>query len=197
MADEYPSDASAASPDAGRRDHHATIFVPRDAARDAEAARRRWDPVMADRIAAHVTLAYPEEAPNLDLLVERLREAGQRHAPFRLGLARLACYERPERGVYVEVEDVEGGYRRLRADVLRPPFSPLAFPPHVTVVHPRTSLRGREYWEDAAPRPWRRQEFTVMELTLTAFDGVRWTVVDRFALQARGSSERGAEGGTS
>jgi len=195
MADEYPSDASAASPDAGRRDHHATIFVPRAAARDAEAARRRWDPVMADRIAAHVTLVYPEEAPNLDLLVERLREAGQRHGPFRLGLGRLACYGRPEGGVYVEVEDVEGGYQRLRAEVLRPPFRSLAFTPHVTVVHPRTSLRGRECWEEAATRAWERREFTVTELTITAFDGTEWTVVDRFALGSSGSSVSGARPG--
>jgi hypothetical protein len=48
----------------------------------------------------------------------------------------------PERGVYIDVEDVEWGYQRLRADLLRPPFRQLAFPPHVTVVHPRTLLRG-------------------------------------------------------
>jgi len=149
MADGYPSDASSASPAASRRDHHATIFVPRDAARDAEAARRRWDPVMGDRIA-----------------------------------------ERPERGVYVEVEDVEGGFRRLRADVVRPPFRPLAFLPHLTVVHPRTSLRGGECWEDVATRAWGRHEFTVTELTVTAFDGTGWTVVDRFALGASDCADR-------
>ncbi len=180
--DELPPDALSISSAAGLRDHHATIFVPWETARDVERARSRWDPVMAERIAAHVTLVYPEEAPSLDLLVERLRDAGRRHGPFRLGLGGLACFERPERGVYVSVEDLEGGYRRLRADVLRPPFRPHAFPPHVTVVHPRTSLRGRECWDDPAPRAWPRQEFTVTELTITGFDGVRWTVVDRFAL---------------
>ena len=49
---------------------------------------------MADRIAAHVTLVYPEEAPNLDLLLERLRSRpAARAAGWALG--RLACFERP------------------------------------------------------------------------------------------------------
>jgi 8-oxo-dGTP pyrophosphatase MutT (NUDIX family) len=128
-------------------DHHATIFVAPRAAHLIEAARRRWDPVMAAQIAAHVTLAYPGEAPSPELLAERLREAGATRAPFRLRLGALACFGRPEDGVYIEVDDVDGGYRELREVVLRPPFQLAAVTPHVTIVHPRTSRRGRELWD--------------------------------------------------
>lgn len=170
------------------RDHHATIFLPADMAGHVETARRRWDPVMAARIAAHVTLAYPEEAPLADLLVERVREASRRHASFRLRLlGDRACFERPERGVYVGVEDVEGGYARLRADVLRSPLQPRAFPPHVTVVHPRTSARGRELWLEARS-PWLECEFTVTEIAITGFDGTQWAFCERFPLAREGSA---------
>jgi hypothetical protein len=65
---------------------------------------------MAAAIAAHVTLVYPQEAPDPALLLERLQ-------------------------------------------LLRPPFRPATFVPHVTIVHPRTSRRGRELWESGAYRP--------------------------------------------
>lgn len=164
------------------RDHHATIFVPPDVARQVEAARREWDPVMAAHIAAHVTVAYPEEAPNLDLLVERLRAATATIAPFRLRLGGFACFTRPEDGVYIAVDDVDGGYRRLREEMLRPPFHPLAFPPHVTIVHPRTSRRGRDFWDRGRCRT-PGVEFTPTELAITAFDGARWVVRMTFPLE--------------
>lgn len=128
------------------RDHHATIFVTPEVAGPSEAVRREWDAGMAAQIAAHVTVAYPQEAPRSDLLIERLREASGKIQPFRLGLGGIDCFERPEAGVYAGVEDVGGGYARLREDVLRPPFQGRPVPPHVTLIHPRTSRRGREFW---------------------------------------------------
>jgi 2'-5' RNA ligase len=163
------------------RDHHLTIFVPSPAAEPIEAVRRRWDPVMAAQIAAHVTVVYPREAPRVELLAERVRAASRLIRPFRLRLGAVACFERPEDGVYVAVEDVEGGYRRLREQVLRPPFRPVEFPPHVTLVHPRTSAQGRHCWND---RDGQRhdQEFTVHETAVTGFDGRRWVVLMTFTL---------------
>src|SRR5262249_18946563 len=99
------------------RSHHATIFVAPQIAGPIEAVRREWDPDMADCIAAHVTLVYPEEAPIVELLFERVREACGRARPFRLRLGDVSCFERPEAGVYVGVEDPDGGYRQLRRDV--------------------------------------------------------------------------------
>ncbi len=166
------------------RDHHATIFVAPEVAGPIEAARRDWDPDMAARIAAHVTLVYPQEAPITDLLVERLREASNNIRPFRLRLGGLACFERPEGGVYVNVEDIDGGYRKMREEVLRPPFHGITYPPHVTLVHPQTSRRGREFW-DSGRYKRQDQEFTAGEVTITGFDGVRWVVLVTYGLACK------------
>ena len=144
------------------RDHHATIFVAPAIAGPIEAARREWDPAMAAQIAAHVTVAYPQEAPISDLLVERVRAASAGIPPFRLRLGRVATFGSPEDGVYVTVEDIDGGYRKIREEVLRPPFHGVAFPPHVTLVHPRTSGRGRDFRNSGWSRrgdaeSWRRK----------------------------------------
>jgi 2'-5' RNA ligase len=158
------------------RDHHATIFVPPEVAGPLEAIRREWDPGMASRIASHVTLVYPHEAPNPDLLYERVREACSRFKPFRLRLRGMACLGRPEGGVYVEVDDVDGGYGGLREEVLRTPFQAVTFRPHVTLVHPRTSCRGRDFW-DRRRHERQDREFTATEIAITAFDGDRWVVL--------------------
>ena len=136
---------------------------------------------MAAQIAAHVTLVYPRDAPIVELLVERVRAASSTIPPFRLRLGEISCFERPERGVSIDVEDIDGGYRTIRESVLRPPLHPVAFPPHVTVVHPRTSRRGRDFW-DYGRYQRRDQEFTAEEATITAYDGTRWVVLMRFAL---------------
>jgi GNAT superfamily N-acetyltransferase len=140
-----------------------------------EAARRRWDPDMAAAIAAHVTLVYPREAPDPARLLERLQAAGPTTRPFRLRLGTLAFEATPETGVFVTVDDLDGGCRALRTELLCPPFSGATFAPHVTVVHPRTSRRGRELWESGAYRP-EPAAFTVGDVALTAYDGTRWIV---------------------
>jgi hypothetical protein len=166
------------------RDHHATIFVAPEVAGPIEAARQDWDPDMAARIAAHVTVAYPHEAPVSDLLVERVREASKNVRPFRLRLGSIGCFEDPEGGVYVNVEDLDGGYRKMRDEVLRPPFHGIAYPLHVTLIHPQTSRRGREFW-DSGSYQRRGQDFTVGEVTITAFDGGKWAVLVTYPLACR------------
>jgi len=167
------------------RDHHATIFLPALVAQPIEGVRRAWDPVMAGQIAAHVTVAYPQEAPLAKMLGERVQAASATMTPFRLRLGTIACFERPEGGVYVEVEDPDGGYNRLRAALLGPPFLPLDFPPHVTLIHPRTSTRGPAFWEQR-PHHQYELEFTVGEIAITAFDDTRWVVVQKHALSRFG-----------
>lgn len=168
------------------RDHHATIFVAPAIAGPIEAARREWDPAMAAQIAAHVTVAYPQEAPISDLLVQRVRAASAGLPPFRLRLGHVATFERPEDGVYVTVEDIDGGYRKLREEVLRPPFHGVAFPPHVTLVHPRTSGRGRDF-RDSGWSGRGDEEFMTQEVAITAFDGAKWVVLRTFQLQGEGA----------
>jgi 2'-5' RNA ligase len=171
------------------RDPHATIFVPLDAAGPLEAMRREWDPDMATAIAAHVTLVYPHEAPDFDLLVSRLREQALTTAPFRLRLGGLGCFDRPEGGVYVDVKDLDGGYKRLRDHLLVVPLRRSTFPPHVTIAHPRTSRRLRELWESSAYRRSNAQ-FTVQEIAITAFDGLRWQTLQQFPLTGRRAASR-------
>jgi 2'-5' RNA ligase len=167
------------------RNHHATIFVAPGIAEPIEAVRQEWDPVMAAQISAHVTLAYPQEAPLADLLVARVRAASQHTPPFRLRLGALRYFERPEDGVYIEVEDIDGDYRRLRQHLLYPPFQRIAFPPHVTLIHRRTSPRGRDFWDHSRYQP-DVQEFTVAELAITAFDSTTWVVLERLPLGREG-----------
>lgn len=164
------------------QNYHATIFVPSGVAPPLEAVRREWDPIMASQIAAHVTLVYPREARDADLLIERLHIACARVPRFRLRLGRLAYFDRPEGGIYIKVEDVGGGFGALRERVLQPPFEPIGFPPHVTLIHPRTSSRGREFWEQASFLP-PAIEFTPDEIAITAFDGTRWITVEKVALR--------------
>jgi 2'-5' RNA ligase len=163
------------------RDHHATVFLPPEIASSIEAVRQEWDPDMATQIPAHVTLIYPNEAPRLDLLISRIGASCSTASPFRLRLGPMTCFERPERGVYVEVADIDGGYSALREEVLRPPFQGTAFPPHATLVHPRTSNRGRELWQ-CERYQWSNQEFTAREVSITAFGGARWVVLMTFTL---------------
>jgi 2'-5' RNA ligase len=163
------------------RNHHATIFVAPEIAGPIEAIRQKWDPVMAVQIGAHITVTYPPEAPIVDLLIARVRAASRQTPLFRLRLGGLAYFERPEDGVYIEVEDVDREYNRLRECVLCPPFQPIAFPPHVTLIHPRTSPHGRDFW-DHSRYERQDQEFTVAEITITAFDNTKWVVLERLAL---------------
>ena len=162
--------------------HHATVFVPPAMAAPVETLRRAWDPQTAAQIAAHVTVAYPDEAPDVDLLAARLRLASTTIRPFRLRLGGIEHFGRPDGGIYVEVLDVDGGYRRLRAEILSPPFKALDFPPHVTLVHPETSSRGPECWDELRDRDL-DLTFPVDEVAITAFDGSRWGVLHRFFLQ--------------
>ena len=89
--------------------------------------------------------------------------------------------------MYVTMEDIDGGYRTIREEVLHPPFRGVAFPPHVTLVHSRTSGRGGDFRDSG----WSRRgdaEFMAQEVAITAFDGTRWVVLRTFRL--RGEGER-------
>ena len=81
--------------------------------------------------------------------------------------------------MYISVEDIDGGYRTMREAVLRPPFRHIAFPPHVTLVHPGTSLRGRDFWNSSAHQRL-DEEFLVQDVAITAFDGAKCAVLTTF-----------------
>jgi 2'-5' RNA ligase len=160
---------------------HATVFLdPRLAARVDE-LRARWDPIMKSRIGPHITVTYPGEIPTLDLMKERVSAAAQQTAPFPLRLGSIRCFGRPQDGLFVEVDDVEGGWRALRSSV-GSVADPFAIEPHVTIVHPRTSDQGRAAWVEFAGHAI-GGEAKVEEVAVTAFDGVRWVSVATFPLR--------------
>jgi ADP-ribose pyrophosphatase YjhB (NUDIX family) len=170
--------ACSVRPPARRARPHATLFL--DPVPPAIAAvRARWDPAMASLIAPHVTVAYPDELPDLDTLVDRVATAARSSAPFGLDLGPLTNLGGPERGVFVAVEDREGGWRHVRDQVVG--ASPRPVVPHVTVVHPRTSGLGRAAWAEVAGRDLSASA-VVSSIAVTALDGGRWSTVASYEL---------------
>lgn len=121
---------------------HLLFLLSGVAADQLESYRRRWDPVMADRVPVHVTLVYPEEVEDEPILLERAIAATARVAPFPVWLGASVAAEDGREGVWFSVEDPSGSWRRLREMILAPPFTPITVAPHATVVHPRTSDLG-------------------------------------------------------
>lgn len=157
---------------------HLMAFLPADAARQVEALRRASDPGMAAMVAAHVTVVYPEEAPDTALLVERLRALSI--PPFRLALGAPAAFTEERAGAGLHVVDLDGGWSRIRAGLLAAPFRDLGHPPHVTVAHPRTAAEARTAARAALPTG----TWTVTEIALTATRLDRVDVIERFQLGA-------------
>ena len=143
-----------------------------------EEMRRRWDPMMAGQIAAHATLLYPWEAPDPTMIAGWVEAATGGVAAFRLRLGALSL---EDGWCGYAVDDVDGGMARVRARVDAPGFTPGTVPPHVTVVHPRTSKRGAEAyaaWRDVALD----LQFTVSAVAITAWDGGRWATLETIPL---------------
>jgi len=165
------------------RDPHATVFLlPDDARRLIEPLRRRWDPVMADQIAAHVTVTYPREIAVLDELLTRVAKAVAHVESFSLALGNVYVSD-DGTAVLAEVIDGHGGFARLRAAVLGPAAPPGR--PHVTLVHPRTSDRATEAWADLRGQSF-DLDVEVHDVAVTAFNGERWVTVERFELRPAG-----------
>jgi 8-oxo-dGTP pyrophosphatase MutT (NUDIX family)/2'-5' RNA ligase len=167
------------APDAALNSPHATIFID-SRSLSIEELRREWDPVMASQIAAHVTLAYPREVPDLDDVTERVRSAARTTASFELQLGSVAHNGDPNNGLFVEVHDPHGTWRQLRSSIAGATFDQ-AIPPHITLVHPRTSALGPTAW-NAIGRLDLQRTVTVTSVAVTAFDGHRWVTVSQYDL---------------
>jgi 8-oxo-dGTP diphosphatase len=161
------------------RSPHATIFVTGEA--ELERERERWDPVMAALIAPHITVAYPREVADVDAMVERVRNAAREACAFRLHVGEVAHAGDPNDGVFHAVDDADGGWAGLRRAVAGADVE-VDIPPHVTIVHPRTSGLGAVAFDALRGR---RSSGTVAvrAVAVTAFDGERWRTVETFALQ--------------
>ena len=155
--------------------HHVTAFLDPGRSQFVEQLRRTWDPGMARQIAAHLTLVYPGEIPDAAELAARAALAAARTPPFTIAVGSPVHAGSPADGVFLRVDDVEGGIRAFRAAAVAAADA-IGFPPHITIVHPRTSRRGGQAWAKLAST---RIDacFTITEVTITAFNGDRWPVL--------------------
>jgi 2'-5' RNA ligase superfamily len=128
------------------RQHLTVLFAEREVPELAR-FRRQWDPVMALRIPPHLTVVYPEEVSDFDLLLDRARRMIPLVQTFHMRLGAAIASNGGTRGVFVEAIDESGSLTSLREELLADPFEPADIRAHVTVVHPRTSARGPECWQ--------------------------------------------------
>ena len=145
--------------------------------------RLRFDPVMAARIDAHLTLVHDvtdgARAPEL------LRRATDRE-PFRVRLTHTDRWGPSRYGAYLHVHDPDGAVRDLYeavAPLEAPGWARAGFRPHVTLVH------GRTVSEEQAEAAWRQLDGFVAdwEVGVDAVDVIeliepRWRLVERHAL---------------
>jgi 2'-5' RNA ligase len=167
---------------------HVTAFVDPAVSEPVEQLRHRWDPQMARQIAAHVTVVYPGEIPGPASLQEHAAAAAATTAPFDLQTGPAFYHESPAGGVFLQVHDLDGGLRAFRTAVV-PPGNAISFPPHITIVHPRTSALGEQAWAELAAGTLSIR-FTVTCVAITAFDGHRWPALRVLHLTGTPGSHR-------
>lgn len=156
---------------------HVLILCDGDVIDQVEAVRRRWDPVMAARMPAHVTLAYPEEVDDLDLLRERLTAEAATTRGFPLDIDGLFARDG---GAYLHAVDRIGSLTRLRDRLLAPPFRPAGFPAHITICHPRTAPNAADECVEREDAP--TGSIMAQELCLTETTDAGMRIIDRFPL---------------
>jgi hypothetical protein len=160
--------------------HHATAFLGLPADHAVEELRRTWDPEMAKQIAAHVTLIYPEEIPGPAQLAASAGHAAARTAPFAITLGALFHDGSPASGVFLHVGDPANGISRFRSAASLAAQG-IDFPPHVALVHPRTSRRGPQAWAALAD-VYLALRITITQIAITAYDGDRWPTLRTISL---------------
>jgi mutator protein MutT len=100
-----------------------------------------------------------------------------------ISLGHLAADDGGRGGVWFSVVDPSDSWQRLRSMIIAPPFRPSSMKPHATVVHPRTSSRGREAFAELdGTRIDGKVRVSEMVFTETSQSGVR--ILNRFALAA-------------
>jgi hypothetical protein len=160
-----------------------TLFLPDPAGAVIDDIRRRWDPVMAELVPAHVTVAYEIDDPAG--FSRRLVEVATVMAPLRFALTHAACWgSSPAGGIYLAVDDSFGDIAGLRRSLRIADPTGVAYTPHVTLVHPRSAHRAEEAW--TVLRALRvDQPVTVHDVALVQNAGRGWDVVERVPLLGR------------
>jgi 2'-5' RNA ligase len=163
--------------------YHVTAFLDPSHSKFVEQLRRSWDPDMARQIAAHLTLVYPEEIPDAAELAAQAALAAARTPPFTIAVGSPFHAGSPADGVFLRIDDIDGGIRAFRAAAVTTADA-IGFPPHITIVHPRTSRLGSQAWAELASA---RIDacFTITEVAITAFNGDRWPILQVLPLTGR------------
>lgn len=156
---------------------HVTILVA-SGGEQVEELRRRWDPVTAAQVPAHVTVAYPHELAGAAATAGLLDRVVGRLDRFHLVADRLVHDVDPAEGIFLRLLDPTGGWGELRHRLVGPGPT---WPPHITLVHPRTSGLGPAAWTALEHQPF-DTGYEVDAVAVTAFDGHRWNVVHRCEL---------------
>ena len=160
------------------------LFLPEDVEREVDAIRRRWDPVMAGRIDAHLTVVH--DVTDVGQAHSLAEAVATRLPAFQITLTGAACWGPARWGIYLGVEDHDGGVLALHdalGAVEDPRWLRTPFRPHVTLVH------GRTVTEDEAEAAWAELCGHVASLT-ARIDAVHvvesrpggWVAIDGFPL---------------
>lgn len=157
-----------------------TAFLPSLIGEQVDEIRVRWDPEMAHRIAAHITLVHDPLDEDVIRSGLDLVAAGPQ---LVVQLTDARCWGAPERGIYLGVEDSRGDIDRIRQSlrVVDPPG--IRYVPHVTLVHSRTvtASRSQEAWGRLAGLAI---DATVVldSVSVIELGGSKWQVVTRVSL---------------
>ncbi|MFC4069606.1 2'-5' RNA ligase family protein [Actinoplanes subglobosus] len=184
---------------------HVTLLYPEEALIRCPADPA---PVPEARHETQATEQFPTPAEVRFVEPRQVEALAAETTPFRLRPGAVFTLDEGHGGVFVAVEDVDGAWAQLRRRLLGAASGLTSatggvtgltsatggvtgltseFPPHATVVHPRTSSRGPECW--AAFRGMSLSgEFTVSEIVHTTTTAEVFTVEQRFPLlgSARG-----------
>jgi 2'-5' RNA ligase len=170
--------------EAGARRRAVVCFLPEHVEREVDAIRRRWDPAMAERIDAHLTLVH--DVTDVARAHHLVAAVAARVAGFDITITDTACWGPAKWGIYLGIEDHDGGVRALHdalAAVEDPRWLRTPFRPHVTLVH------GRTVTEDVAEAAWAelngytaawRCRIAALHVVESRPGG--WTTIDEFEL---------------
>ena len=112
-----------------------TAFVPAPIGAQIDEIRMRWDPELARRIAAHITLVHDADDDRFrSSAIDRLVD-GRR---LRVRLTGARYWDTPAGGIYLGVDDEQGDIQRIRELLDVEESASVPYVPHVTLLHPRT-----------------------------------------------------------
>lgn len=162
------------------------LFLPPPVDELVDEIRLRWDPVMAGRIGAHITLIH--DVVDHELADGLVRDLAATVVPFDVRLTDAAHWGKAAYGVYLRIDDPDAAVSALQSRLVTvesASWSRVSFHPHVTLVHSRTTA------PDVAVQAWAALDgFDAgWDITVDAVDVVElgdtgWRTVSRHPLAA-------------